>query len=285
MFSRREFLMSATALGMAGCSASESPSNSVSSGETLKEIGVQLYTVRDAFQLDPESTLKKVRNIGYNFVEFGGGGYDQMDHTLLRGVMDDLGLKTYSAHIDIKLIMENLTPIIKMSKTLGVDYLIIPWVDETYRSVDGYQKLGEMFTTLGKRLREDGLNFAYHNHEFEFDTFDVAGEMQTGMDLILTNSDPAYVDMELDFFWAAKAGIDIPAFFRKYPGRCKLAHVKDMAANGDMVSVGDGQIDFEAYMALKGVSGIQHYIAEHDNPADPFGSITTSYATMKNMNF
>jgi sugar phosphate isomerase/epimerase len=90
---------------------------------------------------------------------------------------------------------------------------------------------------------------------------------------------------EMDLFWAAKAGADTPAYFRAWPGRFPLCHVKDMTAAGEMVAVGDGRIDFAALFDAGATGGLKHYFVEHDNPEEPLASIRRSFESVKAIRF
>jgi sugar phosphate isomerase/epimerase len=108
---------------------------------------------------------------------------------------------------------------------------------------------------------------------------------QLPYDILLAASDPDLVKIELDLFWIVKGGGDPLAYFAKYPGRFPLVHVKDMSADGRMVDVGRGRIPFARIFAQRKAAGIRHFFVEHDEPADPFASITASYAYLRGLRF
>jgi sugar phosphate isomerase/epimerase len=146
---------------------------------------------------------------------------------------------------------------------------------EERSSVDAARKLGEEFNRAGEAARTRGLTFAYHNHDYEFAPLGST----TCYDVLLATCDPKLVEFELDLFWITKAGKDPLTYLAQQPGRFPMVHVKDMAADGAMVDVGAGTIDFAKIFAAAN-GGIRHYFVEHDNPADPFGSIAASYAAL-----
>ena len=122
--------------------------------------------------------------------------------------------------------------------TIGHKYLVCAWINDEDRSLDGYRKVGEEFTRAAETARKAGIEFAYHNHSYEF----VPLSGQLPYDILLAASDPALVKFEMDLFWITKGGGDPLAYFAKYPGRFPLVHVKDMTADGRMVDVGRGRI-------------------------------------------
>ncbi|MEO1324641.1 MAG: hypothetical protein AAFV59_16740, partial [Pseudomonadota bacterium] len=134
----------------------------------------------------------------------------------------------------------------------------------------------------------------------QFEFFDLGGG-QTGMEVLLSETDPALVDFELDLFWAALTGTDIVALFERHPGRFKMCHIKDLKGDASnwrnsldfgsivstlMANVGEGELPFESYFAANDISGMEYFIVEHDNPPRPFRqSIETSFNSVKAMRF
>lgn len=283
---RRNILTSGLILGAGiatGCKPLDSEVTQDTPERSLGKLGLQLYTVRDVFEPEPVETLKQVREIGFDFVEFGGGNYDKMDHSLLRKTMDDVGLSTPSCHLGLDTYQADPAASIKMLQTLGAKYMTIPWIGENYRNVDGWKRLGETISQIGETLTQEDLRIAYHNHEFEFDVMENG---ETGYDILVSHCDPKYVDLEMDLFWATQAKADVEALYNKYRGRFRMCHVKDMNAAGDMVNVGDGVIDFARYAALEDIAGMEYYIVEHDNPTAPsMTAIGASHAAARSIRY
>ena len=125
------------------------------------------------------------------------------------------------------------------------------------------------------------MKIAYHNHNFEFDTVDGI----VPYDMLLEQTEPELVDMELDLFWIAYAGVDPLSYIKDYAGRFSMLHVKDLTAERKMAAVGEGTIDFEAIFALADTGGFKHHFVEHDNPVDAFESVSTSVASVRGMRF
>ena len=178
-----------------------------SGSRQLKRIGVQLYTLRDLTKDDLGGVLKKLADIGYNEVEFAG----YFDHSPkeVRKMLDDNGLTAPAAHASVQQLREDMDGLIAAAKTVGHRYLVCPWIGEKDRTSDGYKALAEVFNKAGDACKRAGIRFAYHNHDFEFDKVDGT----IAYDLLLAETDPNLVWMELDFYWIVKAGHDALAYF------------------------------------------------------------------------
>ena len=246
-----------------------------------KPIGLQLYTVRELFEKDPMGTLEKVAAIGYREVEFGGGGYDRMDHVALRKTMDRLGLKSPSLHIGYDALAADFERSVAMAKALGADTVVLPWMAETLRNAEGWKVAVANFSRWAEQLKKAGLDFAYHNHDFEFTTKPGGRSLY---DMLLADTDPELVKLELDLFWAVAAGEDPKTIIERNPGRIYAYHVKDRTPDGKMTSVGKGVIDFADIFTLDGIAGVKHFYVENDqSPAPYLPDITTSFQTLSRL--
>lgn len=280
MISRRNML--AGAAGTAALAFAEFPIWPAYAAQ-LGAIGLQLYTVRDIFAKDPVGTLEQVARIGYREVEFGGGGYDAMDHMLLRKTMVRLGLKSPSLHIGYDALLGQFDKSVTMAKTLGASTVVLPYMTDEHRTEQGWQAALPNFNRFAKELNKAGLGFAYHNHDFEFTN------KPGGVSLyerFLKETDPALVKVELDLYWAAHAGEDPAALIDRLSKRIYAYHVKDMRADRSMAAVGQGTIDFAALFKLKGSAGVQHFYVENDQaPAPYLPDITTSFQALRALRF
>jgi sugar phosphate isomerase/epimerase len=253
------------------------------SAKQLKAIGLQLYTVRDLFAKDPAGTLEKVAGIGYREVEFGGGGYDAMDHAMLRRTMDRLGLTAPSVHIGYDALLGQFDRSLAMAKTLGATTVVLPYMTDEHRTEAGWTAALPNIDRFGAQLKKAGLGFAYHNHDFEFTARPGGVSLY---DRLLRGTDPALVKLELDIYWAAHAGEDLPALIGRLAPRLYAYHVKDMRADRSMTAVGQGTIDFARLFALKGSAGVKHFYVENDQaPAPYLPDITTSFRTLRALRF
>lgn len=282
MLNRRDFLKSSTGM-LAGLYALDSKAlqaSMLSKETSLKRIGVQLYTVRSLMEKDFEGTLKKVAAAGYNDVEFAG--YYERKPADIKKLLDELGLKAPSTHQGLAVFEQKMDWLLETAKTLGHDYIVCPWLSPEMRtSIDTYKKLAVSFNKFGEACQKAGMHFAYHNHDFEFETVDG----QIPYDVLLAETDPKLVHMEIDLFWIKEAGKDVFSYFEKAPGRFALCHVKDMDENGKMTDVGKGKMDFGKIFAQAKQAGLKYYFVEHDQPEDPMQSITTSAQSLKVLKF
>jgi sugar phosphate isomerase/epimerase len=251
-------------------------------GARIERIGVQLYTVRDAFAKDPDATLERIAGIGYREVEFAG--YADRTPAALRKTLDRLNLAAPSGHLPFESLDKDWDRTLDGAATLGHRYAVIAWFPPEYRkTLDDWRRLGERFTKAAEVAKRRGMQFCYHNHDFEFTPVD--GRLP--YDVLLESSDPSLVRMEMDLYWITKAGQSPPAYFAKYPGRFPMVHVKDSAGPPEhrMVDVGQGTIDWRGLFARRKQAGIEHYFVEHDEPADAFASIAKSYGYLEKLRF
>ena len=269
-FSRRDFLKSAGASAFALPAFARSGLNTASAPQPL---GLQLYTVRDWMQKDMEYTLKTVYSIGYREVEFAGLFDKKADK--VKNWLDKIGLTSPSSHVSYERLKANLQAVVDEAQTLGNTYVVCPDVDSRLRlDADAWKRVAADFNRFGEQLQRVGLRFAYHNHEFEWKPLP-GGEI--GYDILVNETDPRYVKLQMDLYWIAKAGKDPLSYFAKFPGRFPMVHVKDMAGNGAMVDVGKGVIDWGRIFAKRREAGIEHFYVEHDEPKAPFDDIKISY--------
>ncbi|HXG92042.1 MAG TPA: sugar phosphate isomerase/epimerase [Blastocatellia bacterium] len=281
---RRSFVINALA-GAAGslCLTKSTLMASTLRSRKLKKIGLQLYTVRRELEKDFEGTIAKVAAAGYSEVEFAG----YFNHTpqQVKSVLARNNLTAPSAHIPIVALRGDLQQTIDAAKTIGHEYLICAYLlPEERKTLDDYKRVTELFNSAGERLKKAGLQFGYHNHDFEF----VPIDGKVPYDLILAETDPKAVIMEMDLYWITKAGQSPFKYFSTYPGRFHLVHVKDMDATPKrfFTEVGRGVIDFKKIFAQSDKAGIKHYFVEQDEtPGSPFDSIKTSAEYLKQLEF
>lgn len=249
----------------------------------IKAVGIQLYTVRDIFQKDPAGTLAAIAKIGYREIEFGGGGYDTMDPAMLRRAMDEAGLRCPSLHIGYDALLGQFDKSVAMARALGAQTVVLPYMTDQHRTEAGWNAALPNFNKFARELKRAGFGFAYHNHDFEF-TNKPGGV--TLYDRFLKETDPALVKIELDLYWAKRAGQDLPALIDRLNTRLYSYHVKDMRADGSMAAVGTGTIDFAALFKRKASAGVRHFYVENDQaPAPYLPDITTSFKTLQTLRF
>jgi len=244
----------------------------------IERIGLQLYTVRAALAKDIEGTIAAVAKAGVTELEF----FDMHGRTVAwwRDLMRAHGLTAPATHAGLPATDEGWGPIFERAHGMGHQLVIVPWVGNDYRgSRASWQRLAERLNTAGRLAQEAGLQFGYHNHDFEFAPVDGV----TGYDILAESSDPALVKLEVDLYWAVKGGRDPLSIVSRWPGRVVACHVKDAGPPPEraMRNVGAGTIDFPRILAAGRAAGLRHWFIEHDNPADPVASVTASAAVMK----
>jgi sugar phosphate isomerase/epimerase len=228
------------------------------------EIGLVLYTVRDRAEKDFAQTLREVAQIGYGCVEICGTFGLEPEH--VRELGEELGVRLLATHVGLGDVTERFDKTVRYYSTVGVDALVVPWIDEKYRdSVGAAKKTAKLFGRIGARLDDHGLSFAFHNHDAEFKP--IGGT--TAWDIFVDECDPKLVRFELDVYWAAKGGRDPMDVLRTLEGRSPYIHAKDMTADGAMTEVGAGTLDFKAMAAARKKLGIKCFFVEHDEPAPP----------------
>ncbi len=266
-------------LGATYAAAALGGSNAFAQGRRVDSIGLQLYTLRNEMTEDFEGTLARIAEMGYREMEFAG--YFGRSAGKVREILAANGLVSPASHIQLNMIRENLAQEIEFAAEVGQRYLVVPSLPGNERSLDDYRRHAETLNRAGEECRNAGLKMGYHNHSFEFETTD--GRIP--YDLLLEETDPELVDMELDLFWIVNAGFDPLDYFAAHPGRFSMLHVKDRAADGAMVDVGSGTIDFAGIFAHAESAGIRHYFVEHDNPGDGFTSVANSLSHIRELEF
>ena len=253
-------------------------------------VGLQLYSIRDAMAADVKGTLKKVSDMGYKNMELAGysnGKFYGFSPAEFKKIITDLGLVSLSSHAAVEskgITVESAKLMADAHAALGVKYCIQPWVNDEDRTIEKYKKMIGDWNKVGKIMKGVGIQFGYHNHNFEFTN--VNGVVPY-YDIFMPEMDKDLITMELDLFWATKAGQDPVAMFKKYHGRFQLLHFKDMhtkqapfytVIKDDICSVGEGVIDFKKIWAAKEVAGAKYLFVEDDNQGNgkPFEGIETS---------
>ena len=248
--------------------------------DRLGRIGLQLYTVRDALAKAFEGTLARVAAIGYRQVEFAG--YFNRSPQQVRAALKAVGLDAPSAHIPMADVRAHWPETLDAAHVIGHRYLVCPWIDEGDRkTLDGLKSVADEFNTAGEAAHAAGIQFAYHNHEWEFAPL----EGQRPYDVLLERCDPKLVQFEMDLYWITHGGGDPLAYFKRDPGRFPRIHAKDMDRQRQMVPVGRGGIDWVTIFRRQREAGIHYVFVEHDNPTDPFESIRESYAYLSHLEF
>lgn len=276
---RRSFL--AVASGSLASLALGSRASAMHTARRLGRIGVQLYTIRDALKADLDGSLARVAATGYQEVELAG----YQSHTVaeFRAALVRHGLAAPSTHIAMERVRDELPKVLDEAHELGHQFVVCPNVPDEKAGLDGYRKAADVLNHAGAIAKQSGIRIGYHNHGTELAPINGVRPY----DVMLERTDPALVAMEMDIFWMVQGGGDPLAYFRKYPGRFRMVHVKDMDGSPAkrMVDVGKGIIDWKAIFAQAGEGEIEHYFVEHDQAPDPFASIAASYAYLRGLEY
>ena len=282
MPTRRDFL---TTLGVALGTASLGCARALEAEDVtrpLSRIGIQLYTLRSLMEKDVEGTLARVARIGYKEVEFAG--YFGRTAAQIRDMLRANGLTSPSTHIPFPASDDAWKRTLDEANAIGHGWVVIAGLDAAMRkNPEDWARVAERFNALGAKAKENGLRFAYHNHDFEFAR---VGD-GTGLDSLLSKTDPKFVDFEMDIYWVVKGGGDPLDLITRHPHRFPLMHAKDatVAPARAMVDVGSGTIDFAKIFAREKESGMVHVFVEHDSPTDPLQSATNSYRYLAGLKY
>lgn len=233
--------------------------------KNLKDIGIQLYTLRDVMPADPVGVLKQVAAMGYTQIESYEGdrgmfwGMDNRDFSKLMG---NLGMKIISSHTDIHKEFERKAA---LAAEIDMHYLVCPWAG-AQKTLDDYKRLADLFNEKGRVCRENGIRFAYHNHEYTF--LPVEGSLPH--DILMTYTDPDLVTFEMDVYWVVTAGEDPVHWLKKYPGRWRLSHIKDRKKNIALTKtdatcvLGTGEIDWPRVLKTAVEEGMEFFFVEQE---------------------
>ncbi|GKU80372.1 sugar phosphate isomerase/epimerase [Paenibacillus sp. L3-i20] len=245
-------------------------------------IGLQLYTLREDTAADFEGTLRKVAEMGYEGVEFAG--YGNIEAEAMRDLLHELKLTPIGSHIGLERLESNIDEEISYLKTIGAKYAVCPWIPSELRDAEAWQNHIIAFERYGKRFSEEGITFAYHNHEFEFE---VMIDGQFAFDALYERTSPAFLQIEMDIGWIQYSGIDPIAYINKYSTRLPLLHVKDFRSKEagqpiDTVELGRGSLPLNEIIKAASESSVQWLIVEQDKCANPpIQSVEESYVWLK----
>jgi hydroxypyruvate isomerase len=250
------------------------------SSPSLGPIGLQLYTVRKFMQGDFEGTLQKVAAVGYQQVEFAGlFGRPARE---VRVILDRLKLTAPSMHVPFESLDAGWDKVLDDARTLGCRYVVVPSIPGALRaSLDDYRRAADKFTRGAEAAARAHIGFAYHNHDIDFAPLD----RRLPFDVLMEATDPRLVGMELDLYWIVRSGQDPLRYFNRWPGRCKLVHVKDTFGPPEhhMAEVGAGIIDWPPLLARARAAGCEHFLVEQDDATDPLASIAASASYLRDL--
>ena len=247
-------------------------------------LAAQLYTVRDAMQTASEfaATLKKVAAIGYKVAQVSGIG--PIADADVKAALDDAGLACCITHVRLPWPWQDVDAIIAQHQLWNCQNVAVGSMPDAYRADEaGFRRFCAEANAIGRKIYEAGLTFSYHNHSFEFVHFG----RRTGLDLLYEETDPRYMQAELDTFWVQHGGGDPAAWVKKLKNRMPVVHFKDMVIlNGQptMAEIGEGNLNWPAIIAACREANVEWYAVEQDVcQRDPFESLKISYDNLKAM--
>ena len=273
-YSRRE------ALGLLGVLAVTAEPLLALAASKQRAMALQLYTMREPAKKDLADTLKKVREMGWEYVQWSG--MPNLPAEKIRAALEAAGLKAIAAHVGIELFEKDFETNVKFWKTVGVkDLATGTMMNECKASLKDWLEGARRLDVLGAKLREAGLRFSYHNHNFEFGKF--PDDNRPKLDILMESTRPENLKAELDLAWVYVGGADPAAYIRKYKGRCPTVHAKDVvrANNGkkqQFKPLGQGELNWPEIFTAGDEAGIEWYIYEQDSgEGSPFDYARASY--------
>jgi sugar phosphate isomerase/epimerase len=233
---------------------------------------LQLFTVRDPLGRDRDGTLGRIAEIGYRTVELAGlAGASARE---MRASLQRCGLAVPSMHAGYDRLERDLDAVLGEAHVLGVEFLVCPSIDAERRArSDDWKRVCHSLGRIAHAIRAGGLSLAYHNHDFEFVPM---ADGSIPFDLMMRETDPRDVKLELDVHWIAKAGRDPVRCLEANRGRVQLVHLKDLARDGETTELGHGVLDFEQIIRAALRAGVKHLFVEQDSSPDPLGSVHAS---------
>jgi sugar phosphate isomerase/epimerase len=244
------------------------------------QISLQLYTVREETARDMPATLRRISEIGYPAVEFAG--YGNLAPQDLKAILDDLGLRTSCAHVPLDSCVTDPETVLADMQALDCAHAVLPSAPAELREDEtSVARLAEDLNRWGELCRREGVALSYHNHDFEFAPL---GAM-TMWDVLIRETDPALVGLELDLYWVKYAGTDPETVLRDVGDRVSLVHLKDMAPDDTLsdLPVGEGTLPWTTLLQAADAAGVEWYIAEQDNPRDALEDVRISFRYLQGL--
>ena len=261
MTSRRNFINKSFAMAIGSMTL---PSFIRSRG-IHEDLGVQLYTFRHVMREDPKKTLSKVAELGIKYLESARsdrGLYYGLTPIEMRDTCKELGLSIRSGHVLLDVDWLNT---MEQAAQADQEYVICSSLPSKGQYIDNYLRVAEAFNKAGEDCKKIGLKFGYHNHGYEFET----DKGQVLYDVLLENTDPSLVHMELDLGWVVMGGRNPIDYFKKYPGRFPLWHLKDMSlVKGISTEFGKGDLNISESLRNADLSGVKYIFLEQEEYAN-----------------
>lgn len=253
-------------------------------------LGFQIYTLRNVIEQDPLTILKAVQNIGYREIECTAGNLDKIWPAL-----EQTKLKPVSIHTDKSMFTPDgglfTQSALQQAKDRGFQYLVIPYLQIAENGADGIKSIADAMNRQGEQAKNNGLTLCYHNHASDFTPINGVPALH----MLLEETDPKYVSLEMDIFWVSVAGHNPVEMLKTLKDRVPLLHLKDKAAgtptqfsqnvpHQDFKEVGSGTINIPDVLSAADTAGVKNYFVEQDQTAgDPIISLKKSFEYLKPM--
>lgn len=278
MNSRRKFLQTS---GVIAAGTLLIPNIKSQKNKFTKDVGVQLYTLRQEMLADNLGTLKKLAKLGYKELESAAstkGYYYGFTPAEIKKVCSDLGMTLRSGHVHYD---DKWQQTMDDAKESGQEYLIVSSMPSRGQTVDNYKSVAQKFNEAGESCKAMGLKFGYHNHEYEFEK----ENGHTLYDILLSETDPTLVNMELDLGWVFATGNDPLGFLEKYPNRFPLWHLKDMDVKAKhSTEFGKGGLDIAGILKVGKKTGMKYFFVEQEEyTSTPFEALAYNYEYLKKL--
>jgi sugar phosphate isomerase/epimerase len=315
---RRNFIQASAALTTIGFLESNSL---LANPAMLNKIGIQLFSLPKTLEKDFRGGISMLSKMGYREIEmygpfpfsaqsaidswaavtpslgFSGSGYFGLTAAEVKKIMDENKIRVPAVHTDFETLRTRMSQLAEAAHTIGFKYVVLPSLPaENRKTLDDYKKTIDIFNEIGEQAVKLGLRFGYHNHGYGLQEL----EGKIPMQMIIENTDPKYVFLEMDLFWTVAGGIDPIAWLKKYPGRYKMMHVKNMKQkvkfSGDggdpqqwielfpqMSTADAGALDLKSILGAAKKSGVEHFFVEQDMVQQPEVALKKSIDYLKTL--
>jgi sugar phosphate isomerase/epimerase len=315
---RRNFIQASAALTTLGLLESNSL---LANPALVTKVGIQLFSLPKVLEKDFRGGVNMLSKMGYQEIEmygpfpfsaqkaidswaavtpylgFSGSGYFGLSAVEVKKIMDENKISVPAVHTDFETLRTRMSQLAEAAHTIGFKYVVLPSLPaENRKTLDDYKRTIDIFNEIGEQAVKSGLRFGYHNHGYGLQELD--GKIPVQM--IIENTDPKYVFLEMDLFWTVAGGVDPIAWLQKYPGRYKMMHVKNMKQkvkfSGDggdsqqwielfpqMSTADAGALDLKSILGAAKKSGVKHFFVEQDMVQQPEVALKKSIDYLKTL--
>lgn len=245
------------------------------------EIALQMYTLRNVGTAEKQFAM--AHDAGFKHVEIVGT--HDLSAQQMKSLLKKNALTVTSAHVQLSALENDYAQTVAFNKSVGNSVIIVPWIEPEDRpdSTRGWIDYAKRLDAMGAKLRHDGIQLAYHNHNFEMKKYNGV----TALEILMNHTSRNNLKLEMDAAWVSRGGQDPVRFLQKYPGRIYAIHAKDNASIGirddemNFAPLGEGLLDWSAILPAAKANGVRWFIIEHDKPKDAWSIITTSLKNLR----